>query len=117
MNFSPCCKISSLLGYWNTTFFLTVFTEHYLFRKSNLNNYDLEVWNTQIKTPIGIAGLVAFLLGITGCILGMRQTCYTGVIAKRIREGGDVGNQLACVFTLGAFVPLRFRERKRWPER
>ena len=107
----------SLLGYWNTAFFVIVFTEHYLFRKGDLNNYDLEVWNTQIKMPIGIAGLMAFLLGIAGCILGMTQTWYTGVVAKRIGDGGDVGNQLAFVFTLVAYVPLRFWERRRWPGR
>ena len=108
----------ALLGYWNTAFFVIVFTEHYLFRKGNLANYNLEMWNTQAKMPIGIAGLVAFVLGIVGCVLGMVQTWYTGVVAGRIGEkGGDVGNQLAFVFTLVAFVPLRYWERARFPGR
>ncbi len=108
----------SLLGYWNTAFFVIVFTEHYLFRNGNLANYNLEVWNTQSKMPIGIAGLVAFLLGIVGCILGMVQTWYVGVIATMIGDaGGDIGNQLAFIFTLVSFIPLRYWERRQYPGR
>ena len=63
--------------------------------------------------PVGYAGLVAFLLGIVGCVLGMVQTWYVGVIAVKIGEkGGDIGNQLAFVFTLVAYVPLRYLERR-----
>jgi len=108
----------ALLGYWNTAFFVIVFTEHYLFRKGNLANYNLEVWNTQSKMPVGIAGLVAFLLGIVGCILGMVQTWYVGVIAAMIgHTGGDIGNQLSFIFALVSFVPLRYWERRQFPGR
>ena len=108
----------SLLGYWNTAFFVILFTEHYLFRKGNLENYNIEVWNTESKMPIGIAGLIAFLLGIVGCILGMVQTWYVGVIAIKIGEtGGDIGNQLAFAFTLISYVPLRYWERSQFPGR
>lgn len=108
----------ALLGYWNTSFFVILFTEHYLFRKGNLMNYNLEVWNTQAKMPIGFAGLTAFLLGVVGWILGMVQTWYVGPIALRIGEtGGDIGNMLAFIFTLGAYVPVRYWERSRFPGR
>ncbi|KAL9132667.1 MAG: hypothetical protein Q9175_006161 [Cornicularia normoerica] len=108
----------SLLGYWNTAFFVILFTEHYLFRKGNIENYNLEVWNTKSKMPIGIAGLIAFLLGIVGCILGMVQTWYIGAIAVMIGEtGGDIGNQLAFAFTLISYVPLRYWERSRFTGR
>ena len=108
----------ALLGYWNTAFFVILFTEHYLFRKGNLMNYNLEVWNTQSKMPVGVAGLVAFLLGIVGCILGMVQTWYVGVIAKHIGEdGGDIGNELAFIFTLMSYIPLRYWERHQFPGR
>ena len=33
----------SLLGYWCTSYFVIVFSEHYIFRKGNFYNYDLEV--------------------------------------------------------------------------
>lgn len=108
----------ALLGCWNTAFFVIVFTEHYLFRNGNLGDYNLEAWNTQSKMPVGIAGLVAFLLGVVGCILGMVQTWYVGVIAAMIGDaGGDIGNQLAFIFTLISFVPLRYWERRQYPGR
>ena len=63
--------------------------------------------------PIGYAGLIAFVLGIVGCVLGMVQTWYTGIIAKQIGDyGGDIGNQLAFLFTLVSYVPLRYLERR-----
>jgi purine-cytosine permease-like protein len=103
----------ALLGYWNTSFFVILFTEHYLFRRGSLLNYDLEAWNTPSRMPVGYAGGLAFALGIVGCVLGMVQTWYTGVISKMIGEfGGDVGNQLALVFTLVAYVPARWMERR-----
>lgn len=108
----------ALLGYWNTSFFVILFTEHYLFRKGNLMNYNLEVWNTQAKMPIGFAGLTAFLLGVVGWILGMVQTWYVGPIAMKIGEtGGDIGNMLAFIFTLAAYVPVRYWEKSRFPGR
>lgn len=55
----------------------------------------------------------AFAMGIVGCVLGMVETWYTGVIAKRIGEyGGDIGNQLAFVFTLVTYIPARYLELK-----
>lgn len=105
----------SLLGYWNTAFFVIVFTEHYLFRGGarGYQGYDLEAWNTPSKMPIGIAGLTAFALGIVGCVLGMVETWYTGPIAKMIGDGGgDIGNQLAFLFTLISYIPIRYLELK-----
>lgn len=103
----------ALLGYWNTAFFAILFLEHCLFRGGSLANYDLEAWNTPSRMPIGVAGLTAFVLGIVGCTLGMVQTWYVGVIAKRIGDdGGDIGNQLALVFTVVAYIPVRYLERK-----
>lgn len=103
----------SLLGYWNTAFFVVVFVEHYLFRKGDMRNYDLDAWNDRDRMPVGYAGGLAFALGIVGCVLGMSETWYIGVVAAKFGGyGGDLGNQLALVFTLVSFVPLRFLERK-----
>ncbi|GAD96103.1 nucleoside transporter, putative [Paecilomyces variotii No. 5] len=103
----------SLLGYWNTSFFVILFIEHYLFRRGNLSNYDLDAWNTPAKLPIGIAGLTAFLCGMAGWVVGMVETYYVGVIAKMIGDdGGDVANELALVFTAVSYVPLRKLELK-----
>ncbi|MCJ1307022.1 hypothetical protein MMC25_000668 [Agyrium rufum] len=105
----------SLLGYWNTAFFVILFTEHYLFRKGSIANYDLTAWNTPSRMPVGIAGGLAFVMGIVGCVLGMVQTWYVGVIAKEIGDyGGDIGNQLAFVFTLVTYIPVRYWELKKF---
>lgn len=87
----------SLLGYWNSAFFIIVFTEHYWFRggAKGYQGYNLEAWNTPSQMPIGIAGFFAFFAGIAGCIVGMSQTWYVGVIATKFGGyGGDVGNEV-----------------------
>jgi purine-cytosine permease-like protein len=89
----------SLLGYYNTAFIAILAIEHYYFKGGNLANYDLDGWNTPSRLPIGIAGLLAFLLGIVGAILDMGESYYVRVLAKMIGDdGGDIGNELALVF-------------------
>ncbi|KAJ5216154.1 uncharacterized protein N7498_002561 [Penicillium cinerascens] len=98
----------SLLGYWNTSFFAILFIEHYYFRKGSLANYDLDAWNTPSKMPVGYAGLTAFLCGAAGWIVGMVETYYVGVLAAKIgKDGGDIANELALVFTTISYLPLR----------
>jgi purine-cytosine permease-like protein len=101
----------SLLGYWNTSFFIILFTEHYWFRDgwNGFQNYDLEAWNTPSKMPVGIAGFFAFAAGIAGAVVGMSETWWVGPIAKKL-AGGDVANELALVFTLVTYVPVRYLE-------
>jgi len=105
----------SLLGYWNTSFFVILAVEHYWFRNGyrGYQGYDLEAWNDPKRMPVGYAGLFAFLAGIAGAIVGMDETWYVGPIAAKIGDfGGDVGNQLALVFTLVAYPPVRYLELK-----
>jgi purine-cytosine permease-like protein len=43
----------------------------------------------------------------------MSTTWYVGVIAAKIGDaGGDVGNELAFVFSLVVFIPARYLELK-----
>lgn len=101
----------SLLGYWITSFFVILSIEHYYFRKGSLANYDLDAWNDPARMPIGYAGLTAFLCGAAGWILGMVQSFYVGRIAGLIgSSGGDIGNELALVFTSLSYMPLRTLE-------
>ncbi len=106
----------SLLGYWNTSFFVIIFLEHYVFRRAltrGYDMYDLEAWNTPARMPIGIGGGLAFAAGIAGCVLGMDETWYIGVLARKIGEyGGDIGNQLAFLFTFVVYLPARWAEYK-----
>ncbi|CEO60873.1 Putative Alcohol dehydrogenase [Penicillium brasilianum] len=103
----------SLLGYWNTSFFVILFIEHYYFREGSLANYDLDAWNTPSKMPVGYAGLTAFLCGAAGWIVGMVETYYVGALAAKIgADGGDIANELALVFTAVSYLPLRTLELK-----
>jgi purine-cytosine permease-like protein len=105
----------SLLGYWNTSLFVILFVEHYLFRDGlhGFHNYDLEAWNTASMMPIGIAGFFAFAAGIAGAVVGMDETWWIGPLARKIGDyGGDIGNELSLVFTLVMFVPVRYLELK-----
>ncbi|KAH8911954.1 hypothetical protein BR93DRAFT_34460 [Coniochaeta sp. PMI_546] len=106
----------SLLGYWNTSFFVILACEHYLFRggwSGRYEGYDLEAWNTPALMPVGWAGGLAFAAGIAGCVVGMSETWYVGALARKIGDpayGGDIGNELAFLFTLVVFVPARWLE-------
>lgn len=106
----------SLLGYWNTSFFVIMAAEHYAFRdgyRSGFANYDLEAWDTPSRMPVGLAGGVAFAAGIGGGALGMNETWYVGKLAAMIGvpgHGGDIGNQLALAFSLLVFLPARWLE-------
>lgn len=78
-----------------------------------MSNYDLDAWNTPSRLPVGYAGFTAFLCGAAGWIVGMVETYYVGVLARKIgRDGGDVANELALVFTGVAYVPLRMLEMR-----
>jgi purine-cytosine permease-like protein len=69
----------SLLGYWCTSYFIIVFSEHFVFRKGNFANYDLEAWNDPSRLPHGIAAGTAFGLGVIAWVMGMvsqaKSTC------------------------------------------
>ena len=69
----------SLLGYWCTSYFVIVFTEHFVFRKGNFANYDLEGWNDPSKLPLGIAAMTAFSFGVIAWVMGMVETWVSPV--------------------------------------
>ncbi|KAL2292046.1 hypothetical protein FJTKL_10717 [Diaporthe vaccinii] len=106
----------SLLGYWNTSFFVILAAEHYLYRgglRHGFKGYDLDAWNNPGLLPLGWAGGLAFAAGIAGAVVGMSETFYVGVLAARIGDNsGDIGNQLSFLFTLAVYVPARWAERK-----
>lgn len=104
----------SLLGYWNTSLFVILFVEHYLYRDGlhGFQNYNLEAWNTASLMPVGFAGFIAFAGGIAGAVVGMNGTWWVGPLARKIGDGGDIGNELSFLFTLIAFIPARYLERK-----
>ncbi|ETR97385.1 putative nucleoside transporter [Trichoderma reesei RUT C-30] len=103
----------SLLGYWCTSYAIILFQEHFIFRKGNFANYDLDNWNNPAKLPLGIGASVAFGLGIVAWVMGMDETWFIGPLAKTIgKNGGDVANEFTFVITALTFVPARYLELK-----
>ena len=76
----------ALMGYWVAIWIAITIEEQVIFRRRK--GYDWSVWNEQEKLPLGIAALVAFLIGWAGAILCMAQVWYIGPIAKRVGENG-----------------------------
>ncbi len=79
----------ALMGYWVAIWIAILLEECYIFRRKTGYNWDS--WNDREKLPLGIAALVAFLVGWAGAILCMAQVWYIGPIAKEVGEfGADV---------------------------
>ncbi|CAL5869243.1 uncharacterized protein PFLUO_LOCUS3471 [Penicillium psychrofluorescens] len=103
----------SLLGYWCTSYAVILFEEHFIFRKGNFDNYDLEGWNDPDRLPLGIGAAVAFSLGVVAWCLGMDETWFIGPLAKLIGDyGGDVANEFTFVVTALSYLPARYLELK-----
>lgn len=79
----------ALMGYWVAIWIAITLEERYIFRRHR--GYNWTVWDDRSKLPVGIAALVAFLVGWVGAILCMAQVWYIGPIAKTVGEyGADV---------------------------
>jgi purine-cytosine permease-like protein len=103
----------SLLGYWCTSYAVILFEEHYVFRKGNFDNYDLEGWNDPARLPVGLGASVAFALGVVAWCVGMDETWFIGPLAKLIGDyGGDVANEFTFVVTALTYMPARYLELK-----
>ncbi|KAJ5880782.1 uncharacterized protein N7473_011835 [Penicillium subrubescens] len=103
----------SLLGYWCTSYAVILFEEHFVFRKGNFENYDLEGWNDPARLPMGIGASVAFALGVIAWVVGMDETWFIGPLAKLIGDyGGDVANEFTFVVTALSYIPARYLELK-----
>lgn len=106
----------ALMGYWVVIWLGITIEEQLLFRsefgfKLGIGSkesrrgwgqgYDWTIWNSPEKLPLGIAALMAFLVGWAGAILCMAQVWYTGPIAGLVGEyGADVS--LLRLIILGA---------------
>ena len=72
-----------------------------------------ENWSDPSKLPLGIAALVAFLLGWLGAVLGMYETWFIGPLATA-SGGADVGMWVGSGFALLSYPPLRWLELKKF---
>ena len=91
----------ALMGYWVAIWIAITLEEHLMFRRHR--GYDWAAWNQQAQLPIGLAALVAFLVGWAGAILCMAQVWYIGPIAKLV---GDYGADVCypSVYAFNSFV-------------
>lgn len=102
----------ALMGYWLVIFISIVLEEHLIFRSAG---FDWTAWEDQQRLPVGIAALIAFLVGWAGAIVGMYQAWYVGPLAKMVGDtGADMGIWLGIGFTVITYPPLRFLELKKF---
>ena len=104
----------ALMGYWVSIFLTLMLEEHLLFRLTHLSPpFDWSAWEDKARLPLGVAALVAFLVGWAGAIIGMYQAWYAGPVARLIGGyGADIGAWLGIAFACVAFPPMRWLELK-----
>lgn len=102
----------SLLGYWTVSFTVILVLEDQVFRKNS--GYDLLVWNTRSRLPLGAAAVLALFCGyLAGGVPGMAQTWYVGPIAAKFSTtGGDVGIYMSGAITLLVYPVARSIEKR-----
>ena len=73
----------SLLGYWTVSFTIILLIEDRWFRRHE--GYNLNVWDAPSKLPLGVAAVLALLVGyLAGGVTGMSQTWYIGMCSLRL---------------------------------
>ncbi|KAL8835832.1 MAG: hypothetical protein Q9176_006713 [Flavoplaca citrina] len=103
----------ALMGYWTMVMVVIVLAEQTLFKRGK--RFDWEGWEDRKVLPLGIAAMVAFLVGWVGAIVGMYQHWYVGPVAKKVGGvGADIGVWIGCAFAMVVFVPLRWWELRRF---
>ncbi|KAL8759730.1 MAG: hypothetical protein Q9184_003533 [Pyrenodesmia sp. 2 TL-2023] len=102
-----------LVGYYVSPWLTIIIIEHLLFHVLRRIPFDWTAWEDQKRLPIGIAALLAYLMGWAGAIVGMYQHWYHGPVAVKVAgHGGDIGAWLAIAFTGLTYPPLRMLELK-----
>lgn len=95
----------ALMGYWVSIWVAIILEEHFIFRRKT--GFNWAVWDEPNKLPLGIAALIAFVIGWVGAVLSMSQVWYIGPIAHLV---GDYGADVSPLFVL----LLRSANDNRW---
>ena len=104
----------ALMGYWVAIWVAIILEEYLIFRRS-AQAYNWEDWDDREKLPVGVAALVAFLVGYAGSVISMAQVWYIGPIARLIGDyGGDAGNYVGFSWAALVYPPLRWLELKKF---
>jgi purine-cytosine permease-like protein len=105
----------ALMGYWVSIWIAILLEEHLIFRKWRGLGWNWDAWDDQRKLPVGLAALVAFLVGWAGSILSMAQVWYIGPIAAQVGEyGGDMGNYVGFAWAGIVYPGLRWLELRHY---
>ncbi|KAI5367101.1 Putative purine-cytosine permease, vitamin B6 transporter Tpn1 [Septoria linicola] len=105
----------ALMGYWVSIWIAIFLEEHLIFRKWLGRGWKWEDWNDRTRLPLGVAALIAFIVGWVGSILCMAQVWYVGPLAALISEyGGDMGNYVGFAWAGLVYPPLRWLELKKF---
>jgi purine-cytosine permease-like protein len=99
----------ALIGYWTAFWVVITLEEEFIFRRKR-GGYDWSAWNNRNLLPIGIAALVAFLVGWVGAVLGMWQAYFTGPLGKLVGEGIDFGMPVSAGWAGIIYPGLRWLE-------
>ncbi|KAJ4352139.1 Vitamin B6 transporter [Didymosphaeria variabile] len=103
----------ALMGYWVSIWIAIILEEHLIFRRTT--GFNWQIWNVRKKLPVGIAAIIAFIVGWVGAILCMAQVWYIGPIAKHLGDyGADMGNYVGFAWAAVIYPPIRFWELKRF---
>lgn len=103
----------ALMGYWVSIWIAIILEEHLIFRRKRGFNWD--VWSDAKKLPLGIAAMIAFVVGWIGAILCMAQLWYIGPIAGLVGDyGADMGNYVGFAWAAIVYPPIRVWELKRF---
>ena len=115
----------ALMGYWICIFVTIVLQEHVLFKNALLGplglptgrlplGFDWTVWEQPRHLPVGIAALIAFLVGWAGAIVGMYQVWYVGPVARLVGgAGADIGVWSGIGFAGVTYPGLRWLETRK----
>lgn len=102
----------NLIGYYLAIYDTISLSEHFIHRRG-FNGYNIDDYADKTKLNPGWAGAFAFCCGCAGVVIGMDQTWYVGVVAKKIGDfGGDIGFELAAGFSFIAYNLTRPLEKK-----
>ncbi|CAI4060339.1 hypothetical protein SKDZ_05G1380 [Saccharomyces kudriavzevii ZP591] len=100
------------IGYYLAIYIAIGCSEHFIYRRS-FSAYNVDDWYNWDHLPIGIAGIIALIVGAFGVALGMCQTYWVGEISRLIGDyGGDIGFELGLSWAFIAYNIARPLELK-----
>ena len=103
----------NIMSYYLAIYQGMCLSEHFIWRKGDMSQYNYLEYRDPKATPVGIAAIFGFCCGAAGVAVGMNQTYYMSVLASKIgKDGGDIGFELAFGFAFVGFNLVRPFEKK-----